>query len=91
MSSPPLKAEWTMEDWSACDERARQPSGAGRDGTHHRNRVCSVLLSPSDSSRARRALRRRSRRAQNTSAFISAFRQVFGMTPGEYRRTLQGA
>lgn len=28
---------------------------------------------------------------QNTSAFISAFRQVFGMTPGEYRRTLQGA
>lgn len=28
---------------------------------------------------------------QNTSAFISAFRQVCGMTPGEYRRTLQGA
>ena len=28
---------------------------------------------------------------QNTSAFISAFRQVFGMTPGEYRRTLQGS
>ena len=28
---------------------------------------------------------------QNTSAFISAFKQVFGCTPGEYRRMLQCA
>ena len=76
-------------------ERAHaQPSGAGRDGTHIRNwRLQHVLLVSLGQLARETSVEEAALTAgyQNTSAFISAFRQVFGMTPGEYRRTFQGA
>lgn len=91
------KAEWTMEDWAAfagMSVRTLSCQVQAETGLTFRNwRLQHVLLVSLGQLARETSVEEAALTAgyQNTSAFISAFRQVFGMTPGEYRRTLQGA
>lgn len=91
------KAEWTMEDWAAfagMSVRTLSRQVQAETGLTFRNwRLQHVLLVSLGQLARETSVEEAALTAgyQNTSAFISAFRQVFGMTPGEYRRTLQGA
>lgn len=91
------KAEWTMEDWAAfagMSVRTLSRQVQAETGLTFRNwRLQHVLLVSLGQLARETSVEEAALTAgyQNTSAFISAFRQVFGMTPGEYRRTLQGS
>ena len=91
------KAEWTMEDWPAfagMSVRTLSRQVQAETGLTFRNwRLQHVLLVSLGQLARETSVEEAALTAgyQNTSAFISAFRQVCGMTPGEYRRTLQGA
>ena len=91
------KAEWTMEDWAAfagMSVRTLSRQVQAETGLTFRNwRLQHVLLVFLGQLARETSVEEAALTAgyQNTSAFISAFRQVFGMTPGEYRRTLQGS
>lgn len=91
------KAEWTMEDWVAfagMSVRTLSRQVQAETGLTFRNwRLQHVLLVSLGQLARETSVEEAALTAgyQNTSAFISAFRQVFGMTPGEYRRTLQGS
>ena len=91
------KAEWMMEDRAAfagMSVRTLSRQVQAETGLTFRNwRLPHVLLVSLGQLARETSVEEAALTAgyQNTSAFISAFRQVFGMTPGEYRRTLQGA
>lgn len=91
------KAEWMMEDWAAfagMSVRTLSRQVQAETGLTFRNwRLQHVLLVSLGQLARETSVEEAALTAgyQNTSAFISAFRQVFGMTPGEYRRTLQGS
>lgn len=91
------KAEWMMEDWAAfagMSVRTLSRQVQAETGLTFRNwRLQHVLLVSLGQLARETSVEEAALTAgyQNTSAFISAFRQAFGMTPGEYRRTLQGA
>ncbi|EKB31212.1 hypothetical protein HMPREF9465_01317 [Sutterella wadsworthensis 2_1_59BFAA] len=91
------KAEWMMEDWAAfagMSVRTLSRQVQAETGLTFRNwRLQHVLLVSLGQLARETSVEEAALTAgyQNTSAFISAFRQVFGMTSGEYRRTLQGA
>lgn len=91
------KAEWMMEDWAAfagMSVRTLSRQVQAETGLTFRNwRLQHVLLVSLGQLARETSVEEAALTAgyQNTSAFISAFRQVFGMTPGEYWHTLQGA
>ena len=85
------KAEWMMEDWAAfagMSVRTLSRQVQAETGLTFRNwRLQHVLLVSLGQLARETSVEEAALTAgyQNTSAFISAFRQVFGMTPGEYR------
>ena len=93
----PEKSGWTMADWAdyaGVSERTLARQVLADTGLTFRNwRLQHVLLVSISQLSRDVSVEEVSMTAgyQNTSAFISAFRQVFGCTPGEYRRMLQGA
>lgn len=92
----PDKTGWTMERWAdfaGMSVRTLSRQVQAETGLTFRNWRLHHVLLVSVSQLARGASVEEAALTagyRNTSAFISAFREVFGTTPGEYRRALLG-